>query len=488
MTRSIGLSLAAIPLAAVAALAVVPIYGAVESFPEAHPEPITVRVLSGKGGQPLPHLHLVFVAGYDKGDMRRQLFRDEAITDAQGQVRLPNQIANLPWLQVWVNGKPLCQSRPRKAGFSVELMRREGLSTPNHCGIITVADAPGTFNVFVHGKPKKAQDKPEELLAVELPQPPIVHTRALPLQTAPATVPGEAKAPAASDLETPTSQPIVQEVPALRASSEIGVSKPDTTVAPTPDLGFAGIPAQKTVIADVVTQPSPAAQSAPFGTHFPGAPIETLWAEQPASSEPALTMRSAGQSLVFVPSPTLPSAATRMATRIAPVKTTQEETKPLGERPFGKKLLGDEKPREMQLGQDRPAEKQVHATPAIHSRQRIVRHVHLVSRKSKPRHHHRAQPVAALCPAQPTAAKPMSVASTKPIAAETKPVAVAGKAPPVVAKPVSTVPAKAPAKATNAPAPPDATYKPKPAAGVKLAPPAAQASAPAASPAAKPKP
>jgi hypothetical protein len=97
-------------------------------------------------------MHLTLIAGYDRSDMRKQLFREEALTDAHGQLRLSNQLANLPWLQVWVEKKTLCEGNPRVASFSVELMRRDGLSTPNRCGMATIEDKPGVFTVYVKGK------------------------------------------------------------------------------------------------------------------------------------------------------------------------------------------------------------------------------------------------------------------------------------------------------------------------------------------------
>lgn len=117
-----------------------------------HDEPITVQVVGGKDGQPLGRLHLVLIAGYDRSDMKKKLFYEDALTDAHGQVRLSKQMANLPWLQVWVDKKTLCQENPRIASFSVDLMRHDGLSTPNRCGKATVEDRPGLFTVFVKGK------------------------------------------------------------------------------------------------------------------------------------------------------------------------------------------------------------------------------------------------------------------------------------------------------------------------------------------------
>ncbi|MGA7830020.1 MAG: hypothetical protein WCA21_03565 [Terracidiphilus sp.] len=140
-----------LPLAAGLALLNAPIYAAVETIPVIHNEPITIQILRGSDGLPLAHLHLILIAGYDQHDLRIQLFREEVISDANGRVRLSSQLANLPWLQVWVNKKPLCQAHPHSASFSIEVIRRDGLSAPNRCGTATVPDAPGLFTVFVKG-------------------------------------------------------------------------------------------------------------------------------------------------------------------------------------------------------------------------------------------------------------------------------------------------------------------------------------------------
>ena len=134
------------------ALAAAAASGAAESFPVVHKEPIIIRILGGTDGEPLVRQHLTLIAGYDQNDMREQLFREEVLTDEKGQVRLSDQLANLPWLQVWVGKKPLCQGNPRSASYSVELIRRDGLSAPNRCGTATVENKPGVFTVFVKNK------------------------------------------------------------------------------------------------------------------------------------------------------------------------------------------------------------------------------------------------------------------------------------------------------------------------------------------------
>jgi hypothetical protein len=176
--------------------------GADETVPVVHNEPITVRILGGKDGQPLAHLHLVLIAGYDRSDMHDQLYRAELLTDAHGQVRLPKQLANLPWLQVWVTKKPLCQANPRGASFSVELIRRDGVSAPNRCGTATVEDAPGVFTVFVKGKGKKAAAEMSVAKAEAPTSAPKAVATALPAAEAPARKPvvAVARPPAAQFL------------------------------------------------------------------------------------------------------------------------------------------------------------------------------------------------------------------------------------------------------------------------------------------------
>jgi len=121
-----------------------------ETFPVVHTEPITIHILDGVSGQPLVNVHVQLVGGYDQNDIDRRIWLEELLTDERGDVQLSNQLQNLPFLAVRVEKAPLCQSETRN--FSVELMRRDGLSAANRCGIATVENTPGVFAVFVKGK------------------------------------------------------------------------------------------------------------------------------------------------------------------------------------------------------------------------------------------------------------------------------------------------------------------------------------------------
>jgi len=211
----------AISLAAGVALLAATLCGADETFPVVHNEPITVRILGGKDGQPLAHLHLILLAGYDRSDLHDQLYRAELLTDAHGQTRLPKQLANLPWLQVWVNKKPLCQAKPRGESFSVELIRRDGVSAPNRCGTATVEDAPGVFTVFVKGKGMKVPAQTSVTKAEAPTQAAEAVRTALPAVKSPARKPAEV------EVRPPAAQipPVVVALPAALAPASVVVVK-----------------------------------------------------------------------------------------------------------------------------------------------------------------------------------------------------------------------------------------------------------------------
>jgi len=126
--------------------------GVGETFPAVHNEPITIRVLSGKTGQPMVHARLLLAAGYDRRDLQLRMWHGEALTGLDGRARLPDALANLPFLQIRLARKHLCQADSSAATYSAERIRRDGLSTPDHCGFAAVEDAPGVFVVYAKGR------------------------------------------------------------------------------------------------------------------------------------------------------------------------------------------------------------------------------------------------------------------------------------------------------------------------------------------------
>jgi hypothetical protein len=301
----------ALNLAAGMALLTATLCGVAESFPVVHNEPITVRILGGKNGQPFAHLHLILIGGYDQKDVHDQLFRNEVLTDAHGQVRLPGQLANLPWLQVWVANKLLCESKPRRNSFSVELIRRDGLSTPNRCGTATVEDAPGVFTVFVKGKGKKglaktllakatvhipvvgvalathpvaedAAQKPADVEPHPLATPPPPVAAVLP--AAPSPVPEQAA------IKPVESKPVVNAAPAIAS-----VTATTTSITPSPAITPVAAPAPVAVAAQSLASSPAKAQTHPPVRRVAGRPVshraKPVLASCPALP-PATTSRS----------------------------------------------------------------------------------------------------------------------------------------------------------------------------------------------------
>ena len=124
------------------------------SLPATHPEPITIRILDGKGGAPLAHVHLQVVAGYDDRDLRRGFWSEEVVTDGQGRASLPGSLKNFSFIAVWVAKRKLCAAHGSSTTMNLDDIRYEGSSTPNRCGTTVVAQTPGVLNVFARAHRK----------------------------------------------------------------------------------------------------------------------------------------------------------------------------------------------------------------------------------------------------------------------------------------------------------------------------------------------
>ncbi|MGB9078558.1 MAG: hypothetical protein WCC26_17100 [Terracidiphilus sp.] len=134
-----------------------------EVIPFDHREPIQIRVLDGKSGQPIPHVRLIFTAGYTDGDLRRRLWREESATDLRGQAQLPRPLANFPFLRITLHGAGQCPGQG-ETPYNVARIRSEGMSAPNRCGFIGTEEAAGTLTLFARSSnssdPRPAQAAP----------------------------------------------------------------------------------------------------------------------------------------------------------------------------------------------------------------------------------------------------------------------------------------------------------------------------------------
>jgi hypothetical protein len=123
-----------------------------EIFPLAHNEPVTVRVVDGKDGKPVALAHLTLVGGYVERDLELRQWTQEALTDAVGALRLRDGLRNLPLIRVEVLKAHGCAAEGFEETFSMDLVRRDGISGPNRCGTVAVESVPGVLIIFVKGK------------------------------------------------------------------------------------------------------------------------------------------------------------------------------------------------------------------------------------------------------------------------------------------------------------------------------------------------
>jgi hypothetical protein len=130
----------------------------IESFPVDHKEPITIRVLDGKDGQPIANLRLILLAGYTESDIAHRFWHEEAVTNAFGETRLPRPLVNFPFLQAVTVRAKLCQATAHGELYKIGRIRSEGWSAPDHCGFIHAADESGVLTLFARqgGKPDAA--------------------------------------------------------------------------------------------------------------------------------------------------------------------------------------------------------------------------------------------------------------------------------------------------------------------------------------------
>jgi hypothetical protein len=157
-----------------------------EVFPVVHHEPMAVRVLDGKGGRPQARVRVLLTAGYDLRDLRLGMWREEAVTDAEGMARLSDALRNLPLLRVEVLNRHVC-SAGTGAALGVERIRLSGMSGANRCGFVSAENVPGVVTVFVKGKSASPKSASPQITSPQIASVRSAETPAKPV--APETVP-----------------------------------------------------------------------------------------------------------------------------------------------------------------------------------------------------------------------------------------------------------------------------------------------------------
>jgi hypothetical protein len=124
-----------------------------ESFPEIHNDPIKIHLIDAQDGSPIANLRVLLAAGYSQYDLRKGLWREEATSDAQGDIKLPRTMLNLGFLQILVAQNKPCTHKQSVQSLSIERIRIDGFSAPNHCGPAVADEKPGELNFFVRKLP-----------------------------------------------------------------------------------------------------------------------------------------------------------------------------------------------------------------------------------------------------------------------------------------------------------------------------------------------
>jgi hypothetical protein len=202
-------------------LAIVGSGAARASEPVVHHEPITVRVLDGRGGVPLARVHLTLIAGYDERDLHQGLWQEEAVTNGAGFARVPDSLVNFPYLQVVVARHRMCIGDVTESRFSMERIRFAGLNSPNRCGVLTVENLSGVFVIFAKTKGSDRRPVKREVLQVAAASPEaaapvapiyppsLANPPVLPATSAPSAAPdSSASVDASSSTSGPASVPL----------------------------------------------------------------------------------------------------------------------------------------------------------------------------------------------------------------------------------------------------------------------------------------
>lgn len=241
-----------------------------EVFPVVHNQPVVVRVLDGKSGDPQARRRVALTGGYDQRDLDLGQWHEEALTDNDGNVRLSNELRNLPLLHVEVLQSHACEPNANHVAVSVEQVRLNGLSGANRCGTAVAVNAPGVLNVFVKGNRGSAPAVLASAASVLAPPvtPALIAAAAPATTTAPRPLSISTALPVSSkepDASTAAGENEPVHAPANRSSVEVGSI---ASILSFPYEGsFADVseppPSPASVLVHVVVLPSPRMHAKP---------------------------------------------------------------------------------------------------------------------------------------------------------------------------------------------------------------------------------
>ncbi len=119
---------------------------------------IKVLLINGKNGKPVKHERLlIFFQSGQSHTLESDNNGTDPHTDANGYAVISLPPSHLPFVQIWVDYRTLCQSDPNHHAFSVSQIVSDGASTPNDCGKASRQSSPGTLIVYARPSTLKEQ-------------------------------------------------------------------------------------------------------------------------------------------------------------------------------------------------------------------------------------------------------------------------------------------------------------------------------------------
>jgi hypothetical protein len=109
---------------------------------------IVVQALDGRNGKPLSKQHLLVFTGVSTDALKSHAKHTGLTTDKDGFGTLKINPSETQWIQVWADGRILCDPDPNQSSFSVATIMFKGLATPNTCSAVVREPTPGHFIVF----------------------------------------------------------------------------------------------------------------------------------------------------------------------------------------------------------------------------------------------------------------------------------------------------------------------------------------------------
>ena len=149
--------------AGISSLALMPWFGGIASAQDAKEMPsinIVMQAFDGRNGKPLANQHLLVFTGPNRAAVISHASNMDLTTDKNGSGTISLDPAEVRWIQVWADGRVLCQPNPNQESFSVATITLKGMAALNNCSAIVHEATPGQFIVFA--RPKSFAEKMHE--------------------------------------------------------------------------------------------------------------------------------------------------------------------------------------------------------------------------------------------------------------------------------------------------------------------------------------